>query len=517
MALQKAHCQYLSVTVLVAALASFILFWVTTNGIGVSPDSTIYIETARNLLAGKGFYEVRDPMTQYPPVYPILLAMSGFLGSDIVGTGRLLHVFLYAANAVLFGLSVYICTRRNLVATICAFLIYFSSGTILSVHSYAYSEAPFIMFLLGAFILFSLHIASPRLILILMASCLLSLAITTRYVGITLLPPILFGIFYFENRSVRHKIKDILIVISFASVPITAWLIRNILVAQTATNRGFSVHPIGIYHLKTLITTLHNFVFPGNIPVQVGVLDLMVLAFAYFGAMAVMYRLGRIKPHSDSVGMIFSSLSIVFSLVYIAFILISISFFDAATPLSGRICLPVFMVMASAAISLTWSLSYALQKPIIHRIFILFVLFSAGYNGIYAAEKAADMHSNGIGYNSREWNESMTLSEVNSFGRDLIIYSNGPDIIQFKTGRDAIWIAGQINAITRDENLKYQEQLQAMCRDCAESRAILVYFSNIKRWYVPTENEIKLNCDLHILSRSEDGTIYGGIGKKTVQ
>jgi hypothetical protein len=56
-----------------AIAASVILLWGTgIYGIGISPDSTIYIDVAKNLLAGNGFVAFSEPMTLFPPAYPII-------------------------------------------------------------------------------------------------------------------------------------------------------------------------------------------------------------------------------------------------------------------------------------------------------------------------------------------------------------------------------------------------------------------------------------------------------------
>jgi hypothetical protein len=514
MEIQKTHLVGFLVIAIVAALASVMMLWVTVNGLGVSPDSTVYVETAKSLLAGNGFSTRSEPMTHYPPVYPLLLAMAGLLGPDIPQAGRLLHAFLYAANAILFGLSIYVCTRRDTVATACAFLIYFSSEAIVSAHSYAWSESPFITFSLAAFILFSLHIASPRMPLILVASSALGLAIATRYLGIALLPPMLVGLLLFGNRSLTHRITDILIATSVASVPVAVWLIRNIMTAHTATNRSFAVHPVGTDHMKALIITLHDFVLPAPIPGWMKAINLMTLTGALLLALAIMRRQRYIKLNTNSVSMIFTWLGILFALVYVVLVFVSISFFDAHTPLDRRISLPVFVLLTVAAISLAWSLSHGLQKPIIWWSFILCVLVSVGVNGIPTAKAVIHMHTNGIGYNSRPWNESMTLSLVKSFGKTVIIYSNGPDVIRFKTERDAIMIPVHTFPGTRNPNWNYKEQLQAMCEECAKGEAIVVYLNGItRRWYLPNENEMNLTCELPILSQTEDGTVYGRNGK----
>ncbi len=57
----------------------------TRWGVGLSPDSAIYIGAARNLLARHGLSVATypgefAPMTQYPPFFPALLAAIGLLG-----------------------------------------------------------------------------------------------------------------------------------------------------------------------------------------------------------------------------------------------------------------------------------------------------------------------------------------------------------------------------------------------------------------------------------------------------
>ena len=76
---------YALIAILVLALTgSLVLAFATTWGIGISPDSTIYIKAARGLLAGKGFYLISldgewSPMTHFPPFFPLLLALMAFI------------------------------------------------------------------------------------------------------------------------------------------------------------------------------------------------------------------------------------------------------------------------------------------------------------------------------------------------------------------------------------------------------------------------------------------------------
>lgn len=78
-----------------------------------------------------------------------------------------------------------------------------TSLAMLDLHSMAWSEPPFLGLSLASFILFSKYIVNPRFGLPVWASIFLGLAIATRYVGVTLLPPIITGALFLGNRPIR--------------------------------------------------------------------------------------------------------------------------------------------------------------------------------------------------------------------------------------------------------------------------------------------------------------------------
>ena len=75
----------------VLALAMFgvwAILLATRPGIGVTPDSTVYIDAARNLAAGHGLTAFAAdgqsrPLTHYPPLYPSMLAFLATGGRPI--------------------------------------------------------------------------------------------------------------------------------------------------------------------------------------------------------------------------------------------------------------------------------------------------------------------------------------------------------------------------------------------------------------------------------------------------
>ena len=97
------------------AIATFgvaIVFYSTSFGIGTDADSPTYAMAARSLLAGKGLtIQTADaaapvPMTAFPPLLPLLLAVFGRMGLDPFTAARILNALLFGATIFLVGAMV---------------------------------------------------------------------------------------------------------------------------------------------------------------------------------------------------------------------------------------------------------------------------------------------------------------------------------------------------------------------------------------------------------------------------
>ncbi len=88
------------------------LLFSTRWGIGLSPDSVVYIANARNLLGGYGLsvsFTTGEffPWTHYPPLFLAGLAGHGFVGIDPLDGARWLNALIFRAKIPLLGLVVY--------------------------------------------------------------------------------------------------------------------------------------------------------------------------------------------------------------------------------------------------------------------------------------------------------------------------------------------------------------------------------------------------------------------------
>src|SRR5260370_12545978 len=156
--------------ILVTVSAAGIARWCMSSGVGVSPDSVIYLSAADSMIAGNGLKAIAfhyspkipsgQPLVSFPPTYPLLLSLSGILSADRLNGARWLHSILFAGNVFLTGIIVYLSTNRSSLAAICGALLSFSSSAMLEIHTMAWSEPPFILFVLLAVLFLILPIGT---------------------------------------------------------------------------------------------------------------------------------------------------------------------------------------------------------------------------------------------------------------------------------------------------------------------------------------------------------------------
>ena len=86
-----------------ALLGGGVLLHSSRWGLGLSPDSVVYIGAARSLLAGYGFTlpaesALFSPITHYPPLYSSLLAVTGSVAADPLDGAIWLNVAALSVN-----------------------------------------------------------------------------------------------------------------------------------------------------------------------------------------------------------------------------------------------------------------------------------------------------------------------------------------------------------------------------------------------------------------------------------
>lgn len=499
------------VLILIGICSSVLMFWTMAYGPGISPDSTIYIAVAKNLLAGNGFYGGEISVTHYPPFYSILLAIvSVFETGELLQVARLLHSILFGTSVCLIVFAVQKCTDGNFWASIFALLLFLSSASLILIYSMAWSESSFIILSLTTLLLLSYYCKRPSIKLLLAASITSGLAIVTRYIGITLLPMIVIGVVLLGNQIVRNKIRDTIIAVVVSCFPIGVWIIGNLIVKQSATNRTFAIHPIGLSHIESLFKTFYYFIFPVQALEWIQNLLIFGISLAFLlSTFKILFQKNSIfSVRRDSIRFNLFLLCLTFFFIYIAFLMISISFFDAHTPLDFRILAPAFLILIIAFITLTWSLFQSPGQKFIKRGLLCLAILSIALNSRHAILRIIEIHNNGIGYSSKSWRNSETIHYLKFVSLNDSTFTNGVDVLRFWTGMETMVLPNKVHPTTLVPNHDYKEQLQYLCDDVKRGNANIIFFKNINRSYLPKFSELT-KCDLPLLMESNDGVIFG--------
>ena len=79
----------LLIVVLAGLGTAHILVRTATYGAAITEDSVYFFSTALNFLAGEGWRGFAgEPLTLWPPLFPLLLAAGGWVGIDPLEAGR---------------------------------------------------------------------------------------------------------------------------------------------------------------------------------------------------------------------------------------------------------------------------------------------------------------------------------------------------------------------------------------------------------------------------------------------
>src|SRR4030095_809324 len=95
---------------LVAGIGMFAVWYSTTWGAGLISDTFQYVAGARFFVSGKGFSipygdGELEPMTKYPPIFSMVLAIFEFAGMSALQGARFVNVLLFGVNIFLVFLS----------------------------------------------------------------------------------------------------------------------------------------------------------------------------------------------------------------------------------------------------------------------------------------------------------------------------------------------------------------------------------------------------------------------------
>lgn len=223
-----------------AAIIGFILIQVLCSygGIGVSPDSVVYISTAQNIHDHGAINDFTNmPVMDFPALYPIFLSGVIFLtGKSVLAFGPILDGLLFALLIWLCGwmMNRFSTFSRWYKWTILLFIVL--SPCLLEIYSMVWSETLFlllsVLFMIGCHRYFHTHSLRSLLLIGVIAG----LACVTRYAGVSIVATggllmLCDGRLRWGGRKIGHMALYGLV----SAVPLALNLYRNLRLTRTLT------------------------------------------------------------------------------------------------------------------------------------------------------------------------------------------------------------------------------------------------------------------------------------------
>lgn len=505
------------------SVAGILMILIGTRwGVGIKPDSTVYIGTARSLLAGGGLIVPfagmeTTALTLHAPLFPTLLAGLGVLGVDPLDGARWLNMVLFGANILLVGYVLYRVTGGASLTAIFGSVLLLTCVDIVRLHSVAATEPLFyLVSLLGVFLLAGSY---ERPWLLPASAASVALATLTRYPGVALIVAGVVVLLLFDSgEPYRKRLAKAAIFAVISTLPIGLWVLRNLYVGGSAGGRELAFHPITIQHIVSALFNMSAWLVPPRIPGVPGVArHALVLAVVAAGLLLGVVLARQRREDGSATAQpfrAFPALLVAFIASYAALLVVYITFLDQwRGALDQRIVSVIFTPSLLLVLLKGNSLLRAAQgRWALRTAVLLLCLAFAGTYMARAATVVARNHADGVdGYTSKRWRESEAIKWLKDFPAGVKVYSNGADAIYILSGRLAERIPLRVRPMSGFVNTNFASQLAAMEEQLQAGRAILVYFHTIThRWYLPSEAELASTLRLRLVQRTADAAVYAG-------
>lgn len=477
---------------LLFAMSSAAIVYIPTTrfGAGLSPDSVGYIAAARNILTGQGFTAFDgSPFISQPPLYPALLAVVGKLtGADPVLFANVLNAFLMGVIVFLSGSLALSQLRLRPIYVFTGLVAVSLSAPLISISMMAWSEPLFICFGMMSLILAHSYRENNTWQSLILFSLSTACSMLTRYSGVAFL---LWGsllIYLTHAKSLKARIKDILVFIIISGLPLAIWLIRNYIVSNTFFGpRSPSTFPLW-KNLGYTIRTLSMW-FSSLLKVYcigAGLLAILCIKNKWRFLNAVVNRFTPIAS---------------FILIYLLFIIISSSI-TSYDPIGDRLLsplyVPIILLLLLLAEAFVETYANRLPKHVLFAFLFCGLLIWQARHIPHVIEYAANQYQNGIELDGREWKASQTLQFLSAHRTDTYgfeCYSNFSG---------AVYYLADIKA--KSTKNKSHNKLQFLESLSSERPALLIWFNKIQSH--PSIEEIQAGANTTLIAGFNDGAIY---------
>lgn len=420
---------------LLTCLCGIVLLLFATGkwGIGYDPDSIIYEDVAQNWLAGQGISRFdfatgeSYPLTNFPPLYPLTLAILSQITGTIAQAARILNIALWVILWLMTAAWIQKYRPSPKIAWLGANLLMFNFY-VLQVYGTSWSEPLFMALAFSGLWLFVSYHQQDKQGYLVAASALIGLAILTRYAGLALLGTIILILIFQREKTIFQRLRALLIAGLVSGLPLLLWFLRNLSLSGDVANRALGIHPPALPQLESTLQTLANFLLPFS-DMTINIITLFVILFL----LIIAYR--QLPSESQSLDFI-SRLLTLWIVIYMLFILASFTFADARIPFNYRILIPAYVALL--IIIARWIAHYSSAWGRgLRLVWIIAGVSVLILNGIMALVWTNTIANYGHQYSSRIFQESQIIADLQDLPPEVLIVTNNNFLFHYLTDHPA--------------------------------------------------------------------------------
>ena len=177
----------------------------------------------------------------FPPLYPIVLGVSGWLSKNYFTAARWINIISFGFFLFISGLVLFNQTKKPLISLIAPALLLVSPMMITDFTG-AMTEPIFLMMMMFSFLVFSLLMNEPNTSHTFVFILATSLMPITRYVGIVFIFTNFIFLIFFIRKPLKMRILFSSIITFISSIPILAWFFYLHNSTGRIGGRGFQIN-----------------------------------------------------------------------------------------------------------------------------------------------------------------------------------------------------------------------------------------------------------------------------------
>jgi len=441
--------------IIIAGLGGLSIHYATNWGVWAFSDSASYFSAARNLIEGRGMI-IQEAgggivyFQQFPPLYPLVLGAAGWLSGDFFSAARWINILAFSLFLYLTGKLMLELTQHSPVG-LAAPLLLLVSPVMVECFSGAMTEPIFFVLMMLSLLLVTRLLKDADALTKTAYIAVSMLLPLTRYAGLALIAANTLILLAFSNQPFWKRISQSFISLVLIALPILLWVAHLYSITGRIGGRHIVINASildsfchGISEMIAVLKTylpyagLYESLIPSSTRL---ILFCCALIFLVGGCIWLITKKRAEEQFARAALEKYLSFPI-HLLVFLAFIGTSYSLTKRSYVIDQRQLAPLIPMTI-----LLWTYSFHILFQGLTRLrwlsaaLLSFVfLLTLRYNFFISRSLIKDLHRDGYGYTSREYQTSGFIDALQEIPQEKRIISNAAGFVLLYNNRMPIQI-----------------------------------------------------------------------------